>query len=822
VGKWFVVGERTMNDWKKTKKELIAEVQELRSRIDQGRSHDRSGEKSAKEADNRKAEEQYHDLYRLMRLMCDNAPDMIWAKDLSRRYVFVNQAACDKLLAAQDTEEPLGKTGMYFSERENNGHPDHPSWYTFGATCADSDDVVLERKKPQRFDEYGNVRGHYLNLEVYKAPIWDEEGEIIGIVGCGRDVTEKKILERRLEKNERRYRAVVEDQTDLIARYAPDLRITFANNAYCRFFDAAKDDIIGTHIETLLPEDQREQVVDNIQSLTQEYAVIRFERRVPAPHEDAYQWIDWTVRAIFDHNDNIAEYQSVGRDVTTLKETEEKLRKLTEEQEKRIERRTEELAAKNVELSDEIAIRERVESALRESEWKYRHLVENISEVIYAIDTAGIVTYVSPAVRQMTGFPADVFMGRHFEEIMHPEFREEAMEIFRFFDREKRPPFEFKIISKNKNPVWVRTTGTRVFRNGVFTGYQGVMADITGIKLSEFALRKSTERYRAIAEDIPAMVCRFLSDGTLIFVNTACCRHFRTKEDNLVGTPFWQWIPAGERQAMQKAFLSCTPKNPTINYQYRGVSPGGSEVWLEWTNHAIFDLIRGKVLEYQSLGRDITEKKIAEEQIKASLREKECLLREIHHRVKNNLQIVNSLIRTQMRRISDEKGKKLLWDTQSRILSMASIHKRLYHSEDLSTVDITEFIDFMGKELISTYRSQGQSIALKNDLENVQLVIERAIPLGLIYGELMTNAMKHAFHERKNGQITIALRQRDGSISLRIADDGVGLTPEQKNIQGETFGLHMVRLLSHQLRGSFEIDGRNGTVCTVTVPVRTA
>jgi len=807
-----------MNDWKKTKKELIAELEALRFRIDQGGTRDRSGEESGKESDKGKAEGRYRELYRLMRLMCDNAPDLIWAKDLSKRYLFVNQAACDKLLVARDTEDPLGKTGLYFSERENIGHPEHPSWHTFGVTCADSDDVILEAKKPQRFDEYGNVRGHYLHLEVYKAPIWNEGGEMIGIVGCGRDVTEKKILERRLEKNERRYRAVVEDQTDLIARYAPDLRISFANEACCRFFDVTKGDIIGAHIEILLPEDQREQVIDNIQSLTQEHAVIRFERRMQVPHEDACRWIDWTVRAIFDNDGNIAEYQSVGRDVTALKETEEKLRKLAAEQEERIERRTEELAAKNVELSEEIAIRERVERALRDSEWKYRHLVENISEVIYAIDTTGIVTYVSPAVKQMTGFPADVLIGRHFQEIMSPEFREEAMEIFRFFERERRPPFEFKIISKNKNPVWIRATGNRVFRDGVFIGYQGVMADITNIKLSEFALRKSTERYRAIAEDIPAMVCRFLSDGTLTYVNTACCRHFRTKEDNLAGSSFWQWIPAGERHAMRDTFLSCTPQNPTVNYQYRETSSGGGEVWLEWTNHTIFDPVRGEVLECQSLGRDITEKKVADERIRASLREKECLLREIHHRVKNNLQIVNSLIRTQMRRITDEGVRQLLKDTQNRILSMASIHERLYHSDDLSTVDITEFIDSMGKELIRTYRSKGQAIALKTDLEKVQLVIERAIPFGLIYGELITNALKHAFRGRTDGQIIISLRRCDGSILLRVTDDGVGLTTEPKDTQGKTFGLQMVHLLAHQLRGSFEIDGRNGTVCMVSVP----
>lgn len=144
----------------------------------------------------------FHDLYRLVRMMCDNVPDLIWAKDTKNRYLFANKALCEKLLGAADTDEPVGRTDMFFAERERRVHPENPAWHTFGEICRDSDTIVLESGEPERFDEYGNVRGKFLFLDVNKAPFRDEDGEIIGTVGCGRDVTEERRVEERLRWSE--------------------------------------------------------------------------------------------------------------------------------------------------------------------------------------------------------------------------------------------------------------------------------------------------------------------------------------------------------------------------------------------------------------------------------------------------------------------------------------------------------------------------------------------------------------------------------------------------------------------------------------------
>ena len=156
---------------------------------------------------------QARELASLMRLMCDNVPDLIWAKDVDQRYLFANRAMCEKLLGAVDTAEPLGRTDMFFAERERASHPDDPTWHTFGEMCRDSDTVVMASATAQRFDEAGNVRGRHLDLDVYKAPFLATGGTMIGTVGCGRDVTaettaelERVAMEQRAHDSEEQLR----------------------------------------------------------------------------------------------------------------------------------------------------------------------------------------------------------------------------------------------------------------------------------------------------------------------------------------------------------------------------------------------------------------------------------------------------------------------------------------------------------------------------------------------------------------------------------------------------------------------------------------
>ncbi len=137
----------------------------------------------------------------LLKLLTRHLPDMLWVKEANGNYLYANRAICEGLLMARDTNEPIGKNDIFFAQRERDAHPENPDWHTFGELCFNSDQVVIENNKPMKFEEYGNVKGKLLYLEVYKAPFYDKNGNIIGTVGAGRDITQLKKIQLDLEES---------------------------------------------------------------------------------------------------------------------------------------------------------------------------------------------------------------------------------------------------------------------------------------------------------------------------------------------------------------------------------------------------------------------------------------------------------------------------------------------------------------------------------------------------------------------------------------------------------------------------------------------
>ncbi len=158
----------------------------------------------------------YKYLQEMFRLMADNIPDLLWAKDMRKRYLFVNKALCENLLNASDTDEPIGKTDMFFAERERKSHPEDPQWHTFGETCSDSDELTMQQKSAGKYEEFGNVKGQFLYLDVQKGPILDKDGNMIGTVGSGRDITSQKLIEKEFHALLQRNRAIINALPDLM------------------------------------------------------------------------------------------------------------------------------------------------------------------------------------------------------------------------------------------------------------------------------------------------------------------------------------------------------------------------------------------------------------------------------------------------------------------------------------------------------------------------------------------------------------------------------------------------------------------------------
>jgi len=217
------------------------------------------------------------------------------------------------------------------------------------------------------------------------------------------------------------------------------------------------------------------------------------------------------------------------------------------------------------------------------------------------------------------------------------------------------------------------------------------------------------------------------------------------------------------------------------------------------------------------LQKEIAERGAAEERVKASLAEKEVLLKEVHHRVKNNLQIISTLLDLQSETIKNEEALRAFRESQDRIKAMALIHEKLYESSDIASIDFGKYVNDLSVHLFNSYLIDPGCITLNVDTGGISMGIDRAIPCGLIINELVSNALKHAFPDNRPGEISIRFDvEEDGRITLAVADNGIGMPEGIDPAHSATLGLQLVSMLARQLRGRIEMANNRGTSWEIT------
>jgi len=220
-----------------------------------------------------------------------------------------------------------------------------------------------------------------------------------------------------------------------------------------------------------------------------------------------------------------------------------------------------------------------------------------------------------------------------------------------------------------------------------------------------------------------------------------------------------------------------------------------------------------------SVTREVTEMKEAKNKIAKSLAEKEVLLKEVHHRVKNNMAVISSLLSLQADYVEDEKYLDILKESQSRIKSMALVHEMLYQQEEFSSIDVMDYIKSLSESIKRTF-STNPKISLEIDVEKLQLEIDLLIPCGLIINELLTNSFKYAFDNQEDPTIKIFLKKTGiNNIMLKISDNGIGLPADYDLEENQGLGFKLVQLLVNQMRGSLEITSSSGTEYTLNCPL---
>lgn len=358
--------------------------------------------------------------------------------------------------------------------------------------------------------------------------------------------------------------------------------------------------------------------------------------------------------------------------------------------------------------------------------------------------------------------------------------------------------------------TWYIRGYPRYDKDGKIKGGIELTLEITEQEQAFKALKESEEKFRNLSESSYDAIFTLDKFGKFTYISPAIIRITGYKPEEILGKIFDDFILEPHRsQAIfsHKDLLSGEPvehlclslkgknkKNPTVEI------------------NVIPIIEEKKVIGAHGVLRDVTDRILFEKKLEASLKEKEVMLQEIHHRVKNNLQIVSSLLRLQSNYIRDESLKNIFNVSQDRIQTMALIHQMMYQSKNLNSVDFSEYIRKMISRLSSIYLNKDKDIKFDIDIQNVNLSINQAIPCGLIINELVSNSLKHAFKRKRKGNIYVGIiPSRKGTLRIKVKDNGIGLSKTLDLEKIETLGLTLVRDLIKQLRGTVTIKRENGT-----------
>ena len=467
-------------------------------------------------------------------------------------------------------------------------------------------------------------------------------------------------------------------------------------------------------------------------------------------------------------------------------------------------------------LEDSAEKRETAETIRRESDAKYRLLAENATDVIWILDLETMrFRYVSPSVEHLRGYTVEEVMSQDISMAISPHSLRYLQAILpERIERFRQGHIEFhkdEIDQPHKNGEIVRTEVTSRYVMNQTAGHVeviGVTRDITERKQAEQALKDGEQRLRYALHAAKAGTWEWDLRTNENFWSEELWKLYGLEADNCSPSyDAWkQSVHPDDRQKAENAVQDAVRHEAALNAEWRVNSDDGTQRWLMSRGQPVFG-DDGMALRYIGIVMDITERKKAEKALYNSLEEKVSLLKEVHHRVKNNLQIVASLLSLQANRTTNREVVDILEDTRNRVKSMALLHEALYHSENLARINFTTYVNGLCGQLILSFGPAASRVRMDIQVRRISLPLESAVPCGLIVNELVSNALKHGFPAGRTGTIGVKLEKSgEQQLVLSVRDDGVGLAPGLDPAGMSSLGLQLVSILANQLGGRLEVE----------------
>ena len=612
------------------------------------------------------------------------------------------------------------------------------------------------------------------NASVYR----NEQGEVLGVFAAARDITKSKRIEEALRESESNFRSLIENSLMGISTVDTSGRFIQINLAYAQMYGYVSPDEMMAEVENVEMLYANPEVRKDMLRILDEKGFIE-PREVEVLRRDGTPFsVFVATRKIEDADGKLIKYQATQIDISARKQAED---------------------------------------ALKESEERFRRLLQDVKSVaVQGYGPDGTTQYWNKSSELLYGYTEQEAIGRNLLDlIIPPEMREDVKKAISYMAETGHPipASELSLMRKDGSLVDVYSNHAIVQIPGRKQELFCIDIDITALKRAEEALRESEERYRVFINSTDDMACLKDNNFRYLLVNRANAEFFRKEESEIIGKTDFDLMPEEAarmcRNSDQKVFIS-----DEVVVEEESV---GRRIY---ETHKFKVPLKGGEYGIGCYIKDISNRKKNEEKIKASLKEKEVLLREIHHRVKNNLQVISSLLNLQADKAKDTKYNEIISESINRINSMSLIHNLLYQSENLSKINFEKYVPQLCDSLLSIYNLPERKINVVYDIENIELKIDTAIPCGLIINELVSNSLKHAFPSVLKGYINISIMKRNsGTIQLSVHDNGIGLPEDMEIKKTNSLGLQLVSLLTKQLNGNLTIKSVNGTIVIITFKV---
>ncbi len=456
-----------------------------------------------------------------------------------------------------------------------------------------------------------------------------------------------------------------------------------------------------------------------------------------------------------------------------------------------------------------------VKLALQASESRFRNVIERNADGIIVVGWDGVVCFVNQAATALLGRPAGRMVGELFG-------------------------FPLVAADLTELDIWYGGRSTVAEMRVVESEWEGEavhlvsLRDITQRKQSERALQQSEQKFRSVIEQSHDGIILIDEHGLIIEWNRAIEKITGLKAREVIGQPIWETqIQLGlevkgqpdQYRQLDQIILEALASGQAawlgqlLEWEFQ--TPDGRRLTIQGVT---FPIKTDKGYMLGGIWRDITDQKLVEEKLKAALAEKEMLVQEIHHRVKNNLTIVSSLLELQADLVEDKEAHRVLIESQNRIMTMARIHEHLYRNERLARIGMVDYVQDLATQLQTSHAAYGITFVV--EVANIALGIDKAIPCGLIINELVSNALKYAFpDDPASGDRPAVIRielypdpEDEEQLVLVVSDNGVGLPPDFNWRSAPSLGLKLVQTFVEQVGGTIELDANHGVRFKLTLP----